>query len=103
MTQGRHTVRSYQRIFSPERRIPQIEGRPLPVPGGVPLRWLGWALAALIAVLVLDSNSLIVPAVAAAAAGAGGLILGHRTAWLLAAAAALVGTFAAGAVLGLLD
>ncbi|HEY0280965.1 MAG TPA: TcpE family conjugal transfer membrane protein [Solirubrobacterales bacterium] len=103
MTDRHHTVRSYQRIFSPERRIHQIEGRPLPVPGGVPLRWLGWAVGALIAVLVLDSNSLFVPAVAAAAAGAGGLILGHRTAWLLAAAAATAGTFVLGALLGILD
>jgi hypothetical protein len=103
VTDRHHTVRSYQRIFAPERRIHQIEGRPLPVPGGVPLRWLGWALGALIAVLVLDSSSLLVPAVAAAAAGAGGLILGHRTAWLLAAAAATAGTLVLGAVLGLLD
>jgi hypothetical protein len=103
VTDPRYTVRSYQRIFSPERRIHQIEGRPLPVPGGVPLRWLGWALGALIAVLALDSDSLIVAAVAAAAAGAGGLILGHRTAWLLAAAAATAATLAAGAALGLLD
>jgi hypothetical protein len=103
VTDPRYAVRSYQRIFSPERRIHQIEGRPLPVPGGVPLRWLGWAVGALIVVLALDSNSLFVPAVAAAAAGAGGLTLGHRTAWLLAAAAALVGTLVLGAVVGLLD
>lgn len=103
MTDARPTVRSYQRIFSPERRIHQIEGRPLPVPGGVPLRWLGWATGSLISVLALGSGSLLVPMVAAAAAGAGGLILGHRTAWLLAAAAALVGTLALGAALGFLD
>jgi hypothetical protein len=53
VTDPRLTVRSYQRIFSPERRIHQIEGRPLPVPGGVPLRWLGWATGSLIAVLAL--------------------------------------------------
>jgi hypothetical protein len=103
VTDPPQTVRSYQRIFSPERRIHQIEGRPLPVPGGVSLRWLGWALGALVAVLVLGSNSLFVPAVAAAAAGAGGLVLGDRTAGLLAAAAALVGTLVLGAALGLLD
>jgi hypothetical protein len=36
-------IRSYQRIFKPERRICQVEGRSLPVPGGIPLRWLAWA------------------------------------------------------------
>jgi hypothetical protein len=103
VTDGHGTVRSYQRIFSPERRIHQIEGRPLPVPGGVPLRWLAWALAALVAVLALDSGSLIVPGVAAAAAGAGGLAVGDRTAGLLAAAAAAAGAMILGAILGVLD
>jgi hypothetical protein len=103
VTGGYGSVRSYQRIFSPERRIHQIEGRPLPVPGGVPLRWLGWALAALVAVLALSSGSLIVPVIAAAAAGAGGLAVGDRTAGLLAAAAATAGTMILGAVLGELD
>lgn len=103
MTDQHHTVRSYQRIFAPERRIHQIEGRPLPVPGGVPLRWLGWATGSLISVLALGSGSLLVPMVAAAAAGAGGLILRDRTAGLLAAAAALVGTLVLGAALGVVD
>jgi hypothetical protein len=103
VTEGPGTVRSYQRIFSPERRIHQIEGRPLPVPGGVPLRWLGWAMAALVTVLALGSGSLLVPAIAAAAAGAGGLILRDRTAGLLAAAAAIAGTFALGLAVGILD
>jgi hypothetical protein len=96
-------VRSYQRIFSPERRIHQVEGRPLPVPGGVPLRWLGWFAGSLVAVLALGSGSLIVPAVAAAAAGAGGLTVGDRTAGLLAAAAAAAGTIVVGTVIGVLD
>lgn len=104
MTEASHgSVRSYQRIFSPERRIHQIEGRPLPVPGGVPLRWLGWAMAALVAVLALGSGSLLVPAVAAAAAGACGLILRDRAAGLLAAAAATAGTFVLGGAIGILD
>jgi hypothetical protein len=103
VTDPRQTVRSYQRIFSPERRIHQIEGRPLPVPGGVPLRWLGWALGSLVAVLALGSGSLIVPAVAAAAAGASGFTLGDRTASLLAAAAATAGTLLLGVVLGAID
>ncbi|MBS1886100.1 MAG: hypothetical protein JSU06_02840 [Actinobacteria bacterium] len=103
MNEGHGSVRSYQRIFSPERRIHQIEGRPLPVPGGVPLRWLGWALGSLVAVLALGSGSPLVPALAAAAAGAGGLAIGDRTAGLLAAAAAGAGTLALGALLGALD
>jgi hypothetical protein len=52
-------IRSYQRIFKPERRLYQIEGRRLPIPGGVPLEWLGWAFAALVAVLVLSQRSLL--------------------------------------------
>jgi hypothetical protein len=103
VNEGPGSVRSYQRIFSPERRIHQIEGRPLPVPGGVPLRWLGWCLGSLVAVLGLGSGSLLVPAVAAAGAGAGGLILRDRTAGLLAAAAAIAGTFALGQAVGILD
>lgn len=103
MIDSRQTVRSYQRIFSPERRIHQIEGRPLPVPGGVPLRWLGWAAGSLVCILALGSGSLFIAAVAAAAAGAGGLTIGDRAAGLLAAAAALVGMLALGALVGVLD
>jgi hypothetical protein len=99
---GYEPIRSYQRIFSPQRRIHQIEGRTLPVPGGVPLRWLGWAAGTLAAVLALASGSILVPVGAAAAAGAGGLATADRTAGLLAAAAALAGTFLAEVALGLL-
>ena len=102
MSGGHEPIRSYQRIFSPQRRIHQIEGRPLPVPGGVPLRWLGWAAATLAAVLALASGSILVPVGAAAAAGAGGLAIADRTAGLLAAAAALAGTFIAEVALALL-
>jgi hypothetical protein len=103
LSEGHAGVRSYQRIFSPDRRIHQVEGRPLPVPGGVPLRWLGWMTGSLVAVLALGSGSIFVPAVAAAAAGAGGLAIGDRTAGLLAAAAATAGTLVVGVVLGALD
>jgi hypothetical protein len=103
VSQGRQPIRSYQRLFRPERRIHQIEGRALPVPGGVPLRWLGWAGGALLGVVALSSGSILVPVGAAAAAGAGGLVLGDRTAALLAVAAALVGTLVLGAALGALD
>jgi hypothetical protein len=72
------------------------------VPGGVPLRWLGWAAGTLAAVAALASGSPLVPVGAAAAAGAGGLAITDRTAGLLAAAAALAGTWLAGVGLGLL-
>jgi hypothetical protein len=104
VTDGRTTgVRSYQRIFSPDRRIHQVEGRPLPVPGGVPLRWLGWMLGTLACVLAVGSGSLLVPAAAAVAAGAGGLTTRDRTAGLLAATAAAAGTLILGVLLGALD
>lgn len=96
-------IRSYQRIFRPERRLYSIEGRALPVPGGVPLRWLGWALGALAAAIVLSSDSPLVLVGAAAAAGAAGLRIGDRAAGLLAAAAALAGTWLLGALLGAID
>lgn len=104
MTDGATTgVRSYQRIFSPDRRIHQVDGRPLPVPGGVPLRWLGWALGTVVAILAVGSGSLLVPAAAAVAAGAGGLAIRDRTAGLLAATAAAAGTLVIGVLLGALD
>ena len=65
-------IRSYQRIFTPDRRIYQIDGRRLPVPGGVPLNWLVWAFGALLVVLVLSSRSLLFTLVAGGVGGAGG-------------------------------
>lgn len=53
MTERRAIVRSYQRLFRPDRRIYSIDGRTIPVPGGVPLRWLGHAVAVTLAGLVL--------------------------------------------------
>ena len=96
-------MRSYQRIFRPDRRIYQIDGRRLPVPGGVPLTWLGWAAATVVAVLMLDARSLglallLSVGVAIAAAGQGG----WRAAGI-AAAVAFAGAMGAGVVLGVLD
>ncbi len=51
-------IRSYQRIFEPQRRLYQIDGRRLPLPNGVALSWLGWFAAALLVILVLQSRSL---------------------------------------------
>ena len=96
-------IRSYQRIFRPERRIYQIEGRSLPVPGGVPLRWLAWATATLLVVLVVGSGSATVAVLAATAAGLAGFVAGGRPGAALAAAATFLAVPVAGFGLGLLD
>jgi hypothetical protein len=83
-------IRSYQRIFRPERRLYQIEGRRLPVPGGVPLRWLGWAAGTLLAVVALSARSATVAAAVAAGAALAGLVAGGRGGALAAAAGALL-------------
>jgi hypothetical protein len=100
---GREPIRSYQRIFRPERRIYQVEGHTLPVPGGVPLRWLTYAAVALVAILLLGSRSAPVAiACGLLAAGAGGLLGGRRAA-ALAGLAATAGAWALGLLLGLLE
>lgn len=103
MSGGREPIRSYQRIFRPQRRIYQIEGRSLPVPGGIPLRWLGYATAALVAVLALGSGSPTVAVLLSLAAGAAGLLVGGRAGGLLAAAGAFGAFWITGFLLGLLD
>lgn len=103
MSGAREPIRSYQRIFRPERRIYQIEGRVLPVPGGIPLRWLAYATAALLAVLAIGSESPTVAILIALAAGATGLIVGGRVGGLAAAAGAFGAFWIAGFLLGLLD
>ncbi len=96
-------IRSYQRIFRPDRRIYQIDGRRLPIPGGVPLEWLGWAFAALVGILVLSERSI---AVAVVLAAVGGLFGASSHGWVGAVLGTLVG-FAAvllvGVLLGWLD
>jgi hypothetical protein len=96
-------IRSYQRIFRPERRIYQIEGRSLPVPGGVPLRWLAYAIGTLFAVIVLSAGSATVLLGAAALAGVVGLGIGGRESAVLAALGALGATWLGGLALGLID
>jgi hypothetical protein len=96
-------IRSYQRIFRPERRIYQIEGRTLPVPGGVPLRWLAYATATLIFVIAVGSGSAAVTLAAAAIAAGTGLSVGGRAAAGLAALGAVGITVLGGWTLGLLD
>src|SRR6185437_15508298 len=45
-------VRSYRRVFRVDRRIYRVDRWALPVPGGVPLRGLGYFLATLLFVLL---------------------------------------------------
>jgi hypothetical protein len=96
-------VRSYQRVFRPERRIYQVQGHRIPVPGGVPLRWLGHATGSLLVVLALSSGSPSLSlALVLGAAGVGAWAAGVRGAAIGAwagLAVALVGRL----VLGGLD
>ena len=97
------SVRSYQRVFRPDRRIYSIDGRPLPVPGGVPLRWLGYAIATLIASIVIPAATATVAILGGAAATVAGLTVGGRATALGAAAATFVGVETVGFVVGMLD
>lgn len=103
MTDGYEPIRSYQRLFRPERRLYAVEGRPLPVPGGVPLRWLGWAAGSLVAAIALAAGSPLVIGTFAAAAALAGHSAGGRGAAIAAAGAALLGAWLAGMALALVD
>jgi hypothetical protein len=96
-------IRSYQRIFRPERRIYSVEGRPLPVPGGVPLRWLAYASGSLLATIMLSARSAGFALLIAAAAA----IAGHGVGWRRAAAVGALSGFlfveVGGWVVGVLD
>jgi hypothetical protein len=48
-------IRSYRRVFEVDRRVYRVDRWALPVPGGVPLRAVGYFVAALLAVLVAGS------------------------------------------------
>jgi hypothetical protein len=103
MSDSAHPIRSYQRIFKPDRRVYAIDGRRLPVPGGVPLEWLGWAFGSLLLVLVLSGRSLILGVVLAAL---GGLLGASSRGWpgaFLGAVGAFAATMLAGVVLDWLD
>jgi hypothetical protein len=96
-------IRSYQRIFKPDRRLYQIDGRRLPIPGGVRLEWLGWAFASLVVVLVLSQRSLVLALVAA---GIGGVLGASVQGWsgaMILAPSAFAGTLLVGVLLGWLD
>lgn len=103
MSDSAHPIRSYQRIFKPDRRVYAIDGRRLPVPGGVPLEWLGWAFASLIVVLVLSQRSI---AFAVLLAALGGLLGAGSHGWrgaVIGALAGFVATLVVGVVLDWLD
>lgn len=57
MAERRAIVRSYQRLFRPDRRIYAIDGRTLPIPGGLPLRWLAYVLVLVVGMLVIAGHS----------------------------------------------
>jgi hypothetical protein len=96
-------IRSYQRIFRPERRIYQIDGRSLPIPGGVPLRWLAYATGTLLAVIILSAGSATVAFGVAALAGIVGLGVGGRESAAVAAVGALAATWLGGIALDFID
>jgi TcpE family len=100
MSDSSQPIRSYQRIFRPDRRIYQIDGHRLPVPGGVPLQSLGWAFGALVLILVLAQRSIVFALVL----GAIGALLGASShgikGAMLAGAVGFLGALLAGVVLG---
>ena len=99
----RAPVRSYARIFKPDRRVYQVEGHRLPVPGGVPLRWLGYAIGTLVAVIALSGGSWTVAAMFAIVAAVAGWGIGGRWAGAVAAGWTLGLTQLAGLALAELD
>lgn len=103
MSDSAHPIRSYQRIFKPDRRVYAIDGRRLPVPGGVPLEWLGWAFCSLIVVLVVSQRSIIFAVVTAAVIGLLGASSHGWPGAVLGALAGFVATLLAGVVLDWLD
>ena len=51
----RLVIRSYRRVFEVDRRIYRVDRWALPVPGGVPLRAVGYFVATVLLVLVLGA------------------------------------------------
>lgn len=103
MADDRAPIQSYARIFKPDRRVYAVEGHRLPVPGGVPLVWLGYAVAALVLVIALSARSWTVAIVAGLVAGVAGLVAGDRVMAAVAGVAAIGLAQIAGFVLAALD
>jgi hypothetical protein len=55
MAGDRVIIRSYRRVFEVDRRIYRVDRWALPVPGGVPLRAVGYFAAAVLAVVILGA------------------------------------------------
>jgi len=81
-------LRSYRRVFNIDRRIYSIEGRQVPIPGGIPLRFVGWLLASLLGMLMLRSGSTMVLLLVVVVAG---LIGNRRNGWPGATVGAVMG------------
>lgn len=81
-------LRTYRRVFNVERRIYSIEGRQIPIPGGIPLRFLGWVTASLVAIVMLRSGSGLVMGICIVV---GALIGRRRAEWAGAAIGAVMG------------
>jgi len=62
---GRLAIRSYRMCFSLERRIHRIDRWRIPVPFGVPLRGIGYAVVLLLGMLALSRFPVVGPALAA--------------------------------------
>ena len=103
MSERRAVVRSYQRLFSPERRIYAIDGRTIPVPGGVPLRWLAYACLVVVGGLVLAGRSPAVILTGAIIAYLSAARLGRRRDGVRRALTTAVGLMVAGFVVGAVD
>jgi TcpE family len=103
MSDTSQPIRSYQRIFHPQRRIYQIDGKRLPVPGGVPLEWLAWAFCALVLILVLCQRSLVFAILLGVVAGAFGGSAHGMLGGLVAFLTGVLLTLLAGVLLGWLD
>jgi hypothetical protein len=103
MVDDRAPIQSYARIFKPDRRIYAVEGYRLPVPGGVPLGWLGYAVAALVVVIALSGRSWTVAILAGLIAAGTGLVAGDRVTAVVVGVATVGGAQIAGFVLAALD
>src|SRR3954469_20108450 len=103
MTQRRAVVRSYQRLFAPDRRIYSIDGRTLPIPGGVPLSWLGYATTTVLTAIVLAGLHPLVIAAGGWLTYISAARLGRRREGVLLAAATAAAMTVAGLLVGVVD
>ena len=96
-------MRSYQRVFCPDRRIYAIDGRTIPVPGGIPLRWLTTFSVVLVGGLLLAALSPAAIIAACLSAGWSVRRLGRQRLLAPVVAVAAGGLVAVGLLVGALD